>query len=191
MPARAGLRRPQLVTNTPPVGMPGPYRLPRRLERLIRLRAPRCEWPGCGIRAVNCDDEHDLAHPYGPTCGCNTGPLCRRHHRLKQQLMTKQRTHRSAVLWTDPTGRTWTSPSQHQPPSPAVRALPSTVRPEEPDLPWADDPEHDTDDDPVRHELRAVDVDDESGPATDPLADRIDRDTGWGLSLDDPYRWTA
>ena len=27
----------------------------------------------------------------GATCACNTGPLCRRHHRVKQLLMTKTR----------------------------------------------------------------------------------------------------
>jgi hypothetical protein len=48
------------------------------------VRAPRCEWPGCGARASRCDLDHDLAWPHGATCACNCGPLCRRHHRAKQ-----------------------------------------------------------------------------------------------------------
>ena len=96
------------------------------------------------------------------------------------------------VRWTDPTGRTWTSPPQHTPPARAVRALPP--------LPSAE-PHHlspdallellaDPDDDPNRYELRAPDTDPDN-PQHDPLARRIEQDTGWGLALDDPYRWVA
>jgi hypothetical protein len=107
-----------------PPGTPGAYRPSRRLRRLIELRAPRCEWPGCGARAVRCDSEHDLAWPSGPTCACNLGPCCRRHHRVKQLGWTKTRGRRGVVTWTDPIGRSWTSPGQHQPPQRAQRPPP-------------------------------------------------------------------
>jgi hypothetical protein len=55
--------------------------------------APRCEWPGCGARAVHSDTEHDRAWPDGPTCACNLGPCCRKHHRIKQLGWTKTRGH--------------------------------------------------------------------------------------------------
>ena len=32
-----------------PPGTPGGYRPPRWLRRLVQFRAPRCEWPGCGM----------------------------------------------------------------------------------------------------------------------------------------------
>ena len=100
---------------------PSPYRPPRPLQQLVRVRAPRCEWPGCGHRSVRagagCDLDHDLAWPHGPTCACNLGPLCRRHHRVKQQGWTKRRRADGSVAWTAPTGRRWTSPGQH--PTPA------------------------------------------------------------------------
>jgi hypothetical protein len=115
--------RPRVLTHPHPPDLPGPYRPPAALRRFLAVRAPRCEWPGCGTRAARCDLDHDLAHPHGPTCPCNLGPLCRRHHRLKQLGWTKQRTPHG-VLWTGPTLRTTLSPPQH----PAV----PTVRPARP-----------------------------------------------------------
>lgn len=105
-------RRPQLHRHAHPPDTPGPYRVPSRLQRFLKVRAPRCEWPGCGARASRCDLDHDLAWPHGATCACNVGPLCRRHHRIKQLGWHKQRTA-EGVLWTSPTGRTTLSPHQH------------------------------------------------------------------------------
>ena len=120
---------PAVLARPHPVGTPGPYRLPARLRRLLVVRAPRCEWPGCGARAVRCDLDHDLAWPDGPTCGCNLGPLCRRHHRTKQTGWTKTRTA-AGVRWTSPAGRTWTSPpSTSHRNDPAGRCCPPPPRP--------------------------------------------------------------
>lgn len=102
----------------------GPYRVPTRLRRLLTVRRPLCEWPGCGARASRCDLDHDQAWPDGPTCACNLGPLCRRHHRTKQEGWTKQRAPDAGVRWTHPTGRSWTSPVPYEPPAVAARALP-------------------------------------------------------------------
>jgi hypothetical protein len=120
------LRRPHLAD-------PGAYQPTERQKRLLRVRAPRCEWPGCGRRASRavasgCDLDHDLAWPYGPTCACNLGPLCRRHHRIKQLGWLKQRRPDGGIRWTNPTSRTWTSPNQHHRPRPAPRR-PAEVTP--------------------------------------------------------------
>jgi hypothetical protein len=120
-PAHERLPYPRVLLR-PHLADPGGYVPPARLKRLLRVRAPRCEWPGCGRRASRtaatpCDVDHDLAWPFGPTCACNTGPLCRRHHRIKQEGWTKRRQPDGSVQWTDPTGRTWTSPNQHQRPA--------------------------------------------------------------------------
>ena len=109
------------VLSRPHLADPGPYRPSNRQKRLLHARAPRCEWPGCGRRAsramaAGCDLDHDLAWPYGPTCACNLGPLCRRHHRIKQLGWIKHRRFDGSIRWTSPTGRTWTSPSQHPAP---------------------------------------------------------------------------
>ena len=157
---------------------------PRRPLPLGRLNARRAQ---C------CDFEHDTAWPHGPTCPCNTGPLCRHHHRIKQQqLFCKTRGTHSAVTWTDPTGRTWTSPAQHDPPAPAVRPLPALVPADEHDLSPQELAEllAAPDLDPVQFELRTPDLDPDR-PEHDRLAERLDGDTRWGLDLDDPYLWAA
>ena len=105
--------------------------------------------------------------------------------------MVKQRQEHSAVRWTDATGRSWTSPAQHPPPAPAVRPLPLVV-PDEPH-PLSPDALAElltdlADDDPIRYELRTVENDPDDH---DRLGRQIDDDDGWGLALDDPYRWAA
>jgi len=79
------------------VGVGAPITVPRhdpppRLAELTRTMAPMCRFPGCRIRAGDCDLDHRI--PYRPddprgdrgggvTCSCNVQPLCRSHHRLK------------------------------------------------------------------------------------------------------------
>ncbi|MCW2679114.1 MAG: hypothetical protein JWM62_515 [Frankiales bacterium] len=178
-----------------PADTPGSYRLTRRLRRLVEVRSPRCEWPGCGARAVRCDAEHDLAWPDGPTCACNLGPCCRRHHRVKQLGWTKTRTA-AGLTWTSPgRGRGWLSPLQHEPPSSPVRPLPplpaddplAELSPlqQEAELWWlADCPG-----DPAALELRAVEADEAA--CVDRRGDLLRvGDTRWSLDLDDPYAWS-
>jgi hypothetical protein len=197
--AARSLPRPGLLTRPHPFGTPGAYRVPRWLRRLLIVRRPRCEWPGCGIRATRCDLDHDLPWPYGPTCACQVGPLCRRHHRVKQLGWTKHRTGDGAVRWTSPTGRTWTSPSPHQPPQAPVRQLPALPPPPGPlerlspveldaEL-WQLDPGSPLWDDPAAHELRAQDR--EPDDDHDPLAAHIlSHNARWTIDLNDPYAWT-
>jgi hypothetical protein len=177
------------VTRAHPVARPGPYRVSGLLRRLVFLRAPMCEFPGCGARAIRCDAEHDLAWPDGPTCSCNLGPCCRRHHRIKQLGWTKTRNPDGSVTWTDPTGRTWLRRAQHQPPQPAARDLTPIPGPH----PWDELNPHDHDhelwilagrpEDPLAYELRATDLEPEDVPP--PQHDH----TRWTWDLDDPYAW--
>lgn len=131
--AEAALGRPVVLDHPHPTNTPGAYVVPRRLRRLLLVRSPRCEWPGCGRRAVTsmagCDIDHDLAWPAGPTCGCNLGPLCRRHHRIKQLGWTKERRAGGHVRWLSQTGRRFLSRSQHQVPPVALRAIPPLAQP--------------------------------------------------------------
>ena len=122
---------------------PGPYRIPAALRRLTRTRRPLCEWPGCGHRSTRCDLDHDLAWPNGSTCGCDLGPLCRRHHRIKQCGWTKAR-RADGVTWTSPTGRRYDGPTPFDPPAGLVRELPDSTEARW----WAsDEPDADTDTD--------------------------------------------
>jgi hypothetical protein len=195
VPAGRVSDRPRLRERAHPAGTPGPYRVPTRLRRLLTLRSPRCEWPGCGCAATGCDQDHDLAHPYGPTCACQLGPLCRRHHRVKQAIMSKQRTRDAGVRWTSPTGRTWLSPPQHQPPLPPTRPLPALPVPDpldqlgpaaREDEQWHTDPTNPAWDDPDGLELRVVDVDPPPYREPEPPSRATSR---WTLDLDDPYAW--
>ncbi|MDQ3486089.1 MAG: hypothetical protein M3445_11875, partial [Actinomycetota bacterium] len=124
-----------------------------------------------------------------------TGPLCRRHHRVKHNGWTKRRARDNSVRWTSPAGRTWTSPSPHQPSQPAVRPLPALPAPAgsldelsptalDEQL-WHRDPDSPVWDDPAAHELRAEDREPDDN---EPVAD-LWRDTRWTLDLDDAYTW--
>lgn len=185
------------TTSSTHMGGPGSYRMPPRLRRLIDVRAPRCEWPGCGAAAARCDAEHDVAWPQGPTCACNLGPCCRRHHRVKQNGWSKQRSTGAAVTWTSPGGaRRWTSPPQHPTPAPPTHAPPVADVPDPLDElgPTERDEQlwrlADRPDDPAGLELRAASAGD---PAeVDVLAALlVTGDTRWSLDLDDPYAWTG
>jgi hypothetical protein len=172
---------------------PGSYRPPRRVRRLMTARAPRCEWPGCGARAVVCDAEHDLAWPAGATCACNLGPCCRRHHRVKQTGWVKTRHRDGSLTWTAATGSSWLSPGQHLTPQPATRSL----RPVPTQDPLSElDPQRL---DEVLWDLGLLPDDDlsnsrppadEEPPDTDRLGHRlVHGDTRWTLDLQNPYLW--
>ena len=188
---------PQLLTNVHPAGTPEPYRVPTRLRRLLALRRPLCEWPGCGCLATGCDMDHDVAWPEGPTCSCQLGPLCRRHHRTKQLSWTKHRTA-NTVDWTSLTGRTWTSPTPHQAPAAWTRpprALPCDPGPLDQLSPLQLDDElwHHDPSDPHWHDPDGPDLPDDRDPDGEPddpsyLALRHSN-TRWTLDLDNPYPW--
>jgi hypothetical protein len=60
------------------------YTPSRKLAHLIRARTVTCDAPGCNAQTQHCDLDHAVPYPDGPTCQCNLGPKCRRHHRAKQ-----------------------------------------------------------------------------------------------------------
>jgi hypothetical protein len=59
------------------------YRPGAALARFIRARDPECRMPGCRRPAQDCDIDHAIPWPTGPTSADNLGPLCRRHHVMK------------------------------------------------------------------------------------------------------------
>jgi Domain of unknown function (DUF222) len=83
------------------------YTPSRKLRDLLRARTTTCDAPGCNAQAVHCDQDHTTPYPYGPTCECNLGPKCRRHHRAKQAPGWRvQRPEPGIARWTLPNGRT-------------------------------------------------------------------------------------
>jgi len=82
------------------------YRPGRALRRLVRRRDRRCRFPGCAVPARQCDLDHVVPWPAGPTAAFNLMCLCRRHHRIKQRWRWRVRIDPDAIVeWTDPSGR--------------------------------------------------------------------------------------
>jgi Domain of unknown function (DUF222) len=80
------------------------------LRHLIKIRSPRCGYPGCRRPATRCDDDHTIPHHQGgKTCECNLHPLCRRHHQAKQAPGWRLEQPEPGLLtWTLPSGRRYT-----------------------------------------------------------------------------------
>jgi len=86
------------------------YTPSRKLRDLIRARSTTCDAPGCNAQAIHCDQDHTVPYPDGPTCQCNLGPKCRRHHRAKQAPGWKAEQPQPGITrWTIPNGRTHTT----------------------------------------------------------------------------------
>ena len=58
----------------------------RRLKVAVDIRDGTCRFATCSRPATECDDDHAIPHPRGPTNGANIRSLCRRHHRIKTHL---------------------------------------------------------------------------------------------------------
>ena len=92
------------------------YRPPPRLREQVTARDVTCRHPACRQPAWRADLDH--TRPWetgGPTCGCNLGGACRRHHQLKQHPRWKlQQARPGHFTWTTPAGRTYTTnPDTH------------------------------------------------------------------------------
>jgi Domain of unknown function (DUF222) len=86
------------------------YRPAPTLRHLIKIRSPRCGYPGCRRSARRCDDDHTIPfHKGGKTCECNLYPLCRQHHGTKQGPGWRLEQREPGILtWTLPSGRRYT-----------------------------------------------------------------------------------
>jgi hypothetical protein len=87
----------------------GAYEVPDRLTAQDVLVDHHCVFPWCTRPATRCDIDHAI--PYGdggPTCSCNTAPLCRGHHRLKTHgHWTYDVLDRGTYLWHSPNAHTY------------------------------------------------------------------------------------
>jgi hypothetical protein len=83
------------------------YRPSPSLRHIVKVRSPRCGFPGCRRRAQRCDDDHMVPyHKGGKSCECNLYPLCRTHHRAKQAPGWRLVQPEPGILiWTLPSGR--------------------------------------------------------------------------------------
>ncbi|MCU1601205.1 MAG: hypothetical protein JWO22_1914 [Frankiales bacterium] len=89
------------------------------LAAFVKLRDQRCSGPGCTMPASQCDLDHEVAFPDGPTAEWNLGDKSRRCHGAKHHGWTVTRHPDGRADWVSPTRRTYTSHPQWQPP-PAI-----------------------------------------------------------------------
>jgi hypothetical protein len=93
------------------------YRPSPTLRHRVKIRSPRCGFPGCRRPARRCDDDHTVPyHKGGRTCECNIFPLCRHHHQCKQALGWHLAQPQPGILvWETPSGRTYTVTAEPYP----------------------------------------------------------------------------
>jgi len=90
------------------------YTPSRGLKHLVRARTATCSAPACNAQAIQCDLDHTVAYPDGPSCQCNLAPKCRRHHRCKQAPGWSVKQPEPGVLhWSVPSGRGYTTVPAH------------------------------------------------------------------------------
>ncbi|MBJ7341899.1 HNH endonuclease signature motif containing protein, partial [Mycolicibacterium sp.] len=87
------------------------YTPSKKLADFIRARDMTCRFPGCCAPATNCDIDHTIPWPYGPTQASNLKALCRKHHLLKtfwggESGWQDRQLPDGTVEWTAPDGRT-------------------------------------------------------------------------------------
>ncbi|KQY09014.1 hypothetical protein ASD37_00510 [Mycobacterium sp. Root135] len=85
------------------------YRPSKKLADFVRCRDMTCRFPGCKVPATNCDVDHTIPWPHGPTAASNLKCLCRRHHLLKtfwggQSGWRDEQLDDGTVVWTAPDG---------------------------------------------------------------------------------------
>lgn len=119
-PATGALREVGRHTYTPPAAM----------AEHVLARDRTCRFPGCRQPAERCDLDHTRPHPQGPTCACNLGPCCRRHHRLKHRTRWRlEQPQPGHFDWTSPTGHTYRV--RPEPLAPVPRGTPRPAAPED------------------------------------------------------------
>jgi hypothetical protein len=88
------------------------YRPSTALQRFVRCRDMTCRFPGCDAPAEQCDIDHAIAYPGGPTHPSNLRCLCRKHHLLRTFWIgadgwADRQSPDGTIMWTAPTGRTY------------------------------------------------------------------------------------
>lgn len=98
-----------------------------RLADFVRCRDVTCRFPGCDVASYDCDLDHTIAYPVGPTQASNLACLCRKHHLLKTFWGWRDvQSPDGTITWTSPGGQTFTT-------HPGSRVLfPSLCRPTAP-----------------------------------------------------------
>ncbi len=63
------------------------------LRTALQARDGTCRFATCSRPAMECDLDHQIPRPHGPTNGGNLRGLCRRHHNIKTQQIAEPTTY--------------------------------------------------------------------------------------------------
>jgi hypothetical protein len=90
------------------------YRPSRALADFVRCRDLTCRWPGCDKPSYECDIDHTVPWPVGPTHASNAKCYCRFHHLLKTFYCgvgewRERQLPDGTLIITTPTGHTVTT----------------------------------------------------------------------------------
>ncbi|MEV3901923.1 DUF222 domain-containing protein [Mycobacterium sp. NPDC050551] len=85
------------------------YRPSAKLDEFVRCRDMTCRYPSCDVPAWDCDIDHTISYPAGPTQASNLKCLCRNHHLLKTfwggaDGWRDRQLPDGTVVWTSPDG---------------------------------------------------------------------------------------
>ena len=88
------------------------YRPSTALAEFVRARDLTCRAPGCDRPALDCDLDHTIPWPTGPTHASNIKCLCRVHHLLKTFWGWRdEQLPDGTVIWTLPGGHRYVTTS--------------------------------------------------------------------------------
>ncbi len=83
------------------------YALPARLSRFIKTRDLTCTFPACRRLARDCQSDHLVPWPQGPSTARNTSSECTHHHQAKHHYFTVTREQDGSLRWTTPLDRSY------------------------------------------------------------------------------------
>jgi len=107
----------------------------RKLGMAVRFRDGTCSGPTCTKPASDCDLDHLVPVPSGPTTASNLNDKCRHDHRAKTHAgHMSARTGEHASSWTTPTGHRYITadpplPVEAWPPHDQHRAMSADISP--------------------------------------------------------------
>ncbi len=82
------------------------YPFSPRIARFLKIRDLTCTFPACPRLARDCQSDHIIPWPQGPTAARNGSSECTHHHQAKHHYFTLTQHPNGTLQWNTPLGRT-------------------------------------------------------------------------------------
>ncbi len=82
------------------------YPFSPRIARFLKIRDLTCTFPACPRLARDCQSDHIIPWPQGPTAARNGSSECTHHHQAKHHYFTLIQHPNGTLQWNTPLGRT-------------------------------------------------------------------------------------